>query len=380
MNQDAVSRTMQVKNLAELATIIPGFSPKPAERRKGGAYLLLGGRNIKDGKLVTTAADSYVDTTDRGSFRRAIAKPGDIVVSTLFDRRKLYRYAKNDPPSVVNNSCAIVRAGRDSDYVVSYLRTLPGEQDFLDKAIQATAGRFIPRLSISDLASIQIPILPVEELGRLGDANIERASGNELLAIKTELESKDAEIERLRQENKELARFYEDRLHVVTEQLDTNTLASRITHGETASLEFKSSLRWNIKAEKNDKEIENGVLRTIVAFCNTAGGDLLIGVADDKSIVGVEHDGFPNEDKFLLHLRNLLVGRIEPSVADLVDYEMVTIEGRPICHVKCKQSKKKEIWFRPEKNSPERFYVRHGPSSTELSPRDAVAYIKGHFE
>src|SRR6266436_8435114 len=101
----------QVKTIAELATVTPGFSPKPSERRKAGRYLLLGGRNIKNGKLITTDADSYVDTIDRERFRRAIAKLGDIIVSTLFDRRKLYRYGKDDPPAVVNNSCAIIRAG-----------------------------------------------------------------------------------------------------------------------------------------------------------------------------------------------------------------------------------------------------------------------------
>jgi hypothetical protein len=73
-----------LKTLAELATVMPGFSPKPEERRKSGRYLLLGGRNIKDGKLFTTDADSYVDEIDRESFRRSIAKPGDVIVSTLF--------------------------------------------------------------------------------------------------------------------------------------------------------------------------------------------------------------------------------------------------------------------------------------------------------
>ena len=56
-----------LKTLAELATVMPGFSPKPEERKKSGQYLLLGGRNIKDGKLFTTDADSYVDEIDRKS-------------------------------------------------------------------------------------------------------------------------------------------------------------------------------------------------------------------------------------------------------------------------------------------------------------------------
>lgn len=144
-------------------------------------------------------------------------------------------------------------------------------------------------------------------------------------------------------------------------------------------MEFKSSLRYNIRANKMDKDIENSALKTIVAFCNTKGGELLIGVADDKSIVGIEHDGFPNEDKFQLHLRNLLLDRIVPSVAEFVDFSVVTIDGRAICHVVCQQSKRQEIWLKPDKNGPELFYVRIGPSSTELQPRQAFAYIKEHF-
>lgn len=372
--------TTTQRKIAELATVTPGFSPKPDERKKSGLYLLIGGRNLRDGKLIATDADSYVGEIDRESFRRAIAKPGDVIVSTLFDRRKLYLYEKDDPPAVVNNSCAIIRAGQQSDYVISYLRSVQGASDFLEKASKATGGAFIPRVSPKDLGAIEIPILPIEKLVRLGDAQIEKASTKQLLELQQELESKNVEIERLRSSHENLVRFYEDRLQAVREQLATDSLVTRIKHGETAALEFKSSLRYNIRANKIDKDIENSVLKTIVAFCNTRGGELLIGVADDKSIVGIEHDGFPNEDKFQLHLRNLLIDRIDPSVAEFVEFSMVTIDGKTICHVTCKQSKRQEIWLKPEKNAPELFYVRIGPSSTELQPRQALAYIKEHFE
>jgi len=62
--------TTALKKIAELATIIPGFSPKPEDRKKSGQYLLLGGRNIKHGRLITTDADSDVGEIDRESFRR----------------------------------------------------------------------------------------------------------------------------------------------------------------------------------------------------------------------------------------------------------------------------------------------------------------------
>ena len=63
-----------------------------------------------------------------------------------------------------------------------------------------------------------------------------------------------------------------------------------IKRGESKTLEFKSTLRWNLKEDRKDQAVTRAVLKTIAAFLNTEGGDLLIGVADDGSIVGIEQD------------------------------------------------------------------------------------------
>jgi predicted HTH transcriptional regulator len=64
-----------------------------------------------------------------------------------------------------------------------------------------------------------------------------------------------------------------------------------IKRGESKSLEFKSTLRWSLKENRrDDKGVTHAALKTIAAFLNTEGGDLLIGVADDGSIVGIERD------------------------------------------------------------------------------------------
>ena len=108
------------------------------------------------------------------------------------------------------------------------------------------------------------------------------------------------------------------------------------------------------------------------------GGELLIGVADDRSIIGIDQDRFSNDDKFLLHLRNLIVDKIIPSSVQYIEFDTVNLEDKSICHITCKKSAE-GVWLKRDRNT-EIFYVRSGPSSTELSPSQAVRYINEHFQ
>ena len=88
------------------------------------------------------------------------------------------------------------------------------------------------------------------------------------------------------------------------------SLEDMIAEGESDELEFKSTLRWDLKEGIVSKKLEEVVLKTVAAFANSQGGTLLIGVDDERQIVGLEHDYFSlgeaDRDKFELHLRNLL--------------------------------------------------------------------------
>jgi len=299
-------------------------------------------------------------------------------VSTLFDTRKLYIYRNNDPPAVVNNSCAIVRAPEKNDYIISYLRTLEGKKQFLSDATRAMRGTFIRHLSITSLAAIEIPLLPLSELQRLGDQHIQLSPTADLIQLRETLEGKLSTLSGADEKAlRDVVLYFENRIQRIEAQISDNNLGSRIAHGETSKLEFKSSVRRNLKANRDDPEMGLAILKTIAAFCNTEGGELLIGVSDDRKILGIEHDHFENSDKFLLHLRNLITGKLIPSVIQYVTYEIVHIDGKEICHVVCKPSKE-DIWVKPD-STRELFFVRTGPSSTELQPREATRYIRDHF-
>lgn len=112
---------------------------------------------------------------------------------------------------------------------------------------------------------------------------------------------------------------------------------------EDLHLEYKSTLRWDIKGESSKTGIpEKAVTKTVAGFLNSDyGGTLLLGVADDGSIFGLEADyaSFSkrgqrgDHDLFGQHLQNLLVGRLGDAAGALVTWEFHTIDRGDICRV-----------------------------------------------
>lgn len=148
-----------------------------------------------------------------------------------------------------------------------------------------------------------------------------------------------------------------------------------IATGENEKVEFKSTLRWNLAADKADKAIENSALKTIVAFLNTEGGTLFIGVKDDGKILGIEKDQFLNEDKFLLHFASLLNDRIGKHYIEHIEWGLREVKGKKILRVTCKPAPSPAFL----KNNGEEFYVRNGPSSVQLSTSEVLEYSRKHF-
>mgnify|MGYP003042481685 CR=1 FL=1 len=72
---------------------------------------------------------------------------------------------------------------------------------------------------------------------------------------------------------------------------------------------------------KRDLSGSEGVLRTVVAFANSAGGRLVIGVADDRSVVGVD-DPVTAE----MRLADLIADSIRPQLLPAI--ELITLDGR----------------------------------------------------
>lgn len=149
-----------------------------------------------------------------------------------------------------------------------------------------------------------------------------------------------------------------------------------ISTGENERIEFKSSFRTNLHTKEFDRRIEHSLLKTIVAFLNTKGGDLLVGVNDSGYVLGLENDNFQNDDKMLLHLTNLIKSHIGNEFLPFIKYSVVNLKEKKVLHVNCKSSKKRVFL---KINGEEEFYVRSGPSSAKLEGSSLVDYIEHKF-
>lgn len=153
--------------------------------------------------------------------------------------------------------------------------------------------------------------------------------------------------------------------------------AEIIRQGENDFVEFKSTLRWNLFSNKKDKAIEKAVLKTLVAFMNSKGGLLLIGVADDGAILGLDNDQFPNNDKILLHLTSLVKKRIGTLYLKFLHFSIERIEDKEVLRVDCQPS---TLPAYLKDDQQDHFFIRTGPSTTDLRLSKVYTYIKGRFE
>ena len=146
--------------------------------------------------------------------------------------------------------------------------------------------------------------------------------------------------------------------------------------GESDAVEFKSTLRVNLHTGRQDNRMEQAVFKTLASFLNTNGGTLLIGVSDDATPLGLENDGFADEDHMGLHLVNIVKRSMGPIVWASMHANFDDYEDDRVLVVHCKKSSS-PVYVTD--SDAQHFYIRTGPSTTELSVGQAHEYIKQRF-
>ena len=148
-------------------------------------------------------------------------------------------------------------------------------------------------------------------------------------------------------------------------------LQSLLAGGESRHLEFKQTMRWNLHAGKPGKEIELAWLKSVVAFLNTDGGHVALGVADDGAVTGLAPDGFKNDDMLLQHFDNLINQHVGLGQARCIHPALFDLDGRQVLLVTCDASDEPAFLTVGAK---EDFYIRIGASSRVLPASRIIDY------
>lgn len=131
-----------------------------------------------------------------------------------------------------------------------------------------------------------------------------------------------------------------------------------MTFQESETIELKEIVVEDIKKE-------------IIAFANSAGGTLYVGVADDGSIVGVN-----DPDMVTQQISNMVRDSIKPDVTLFIRYDTKAVEGKQIIAVEIQRGTERPYYLAKKGLRPEGVYVRQGTSSVPATTTAIRRMIK----
>ncbi len=131
-----------------------------------------------------------------------------------------------------------------------------------------------------------------------------------------------------------------------------------VTEGKT--LEFK-----------RDISSPKPILKTLTAFANTAGGKLIIGVSDAKTIIGIDKP-LDEEEKLCSIIADSISPRLAPNV------ELITVEGKTLIVVEVFLSSSRPHYLKSE-GIENGVYVRLG-STNRQADKELIAELQRSAE
>ncbi|WP_312815957.1 RNA-binding domain-containing protein [Sedimentibacter sp.] len=119
------------------------------------------------------------------------------------------------------------------------------------------------------------------------------------------------------------------------------------------------------------KQITDDIQKTVIAFTNTDGGTVYIGIDDNGDITGVQ-----NIDGEMLRVSNMIRDAIKPDVTLFTSYEVEELEGKNVIKVIVQKGTKRPYYLASKGLRPEGVYVRQGASTAPASDSTIIRMIK----
>ena len=117
--------------------------------------------------------------------------------------------------------------------------------------------------------------------------------------------------------------------------------------------------------------VVDDVKKEIIAFANTNGGTLYIGVSDNGDVTGVS-----NTDETIQQITNMVRDSIKPDITMFLHYNTIAMEEKQVIVVEIQQGTNKPYYLTKKGLRPEGVFVRQGTSSVPASDAAIRRMIK----
>ena len=130
-------------------------------------------------------------------------------------------------------------------------------------------------------------------------------------------------------------------------------------------------MRQESKTTEFKREYTDDLKYAVVAFANTDGGNIYIGINDDGSVQGIE-----NTDEAMLRITNMIRDVVRPDVTMFTECAVEEIEEQAVVVVTVQRGTARPYYLSSKGVRPEGVYIRQGASSVPASETAILNMIK----
>lgn len=130
-------------------------------------------------------------------------------------------------------------------------------------------------------------------------------------------------------------------------------------------------LRRENESIEYKRELTDGLKKEVLAFVNSNGGSIYIGIEDNGQVIGVT-----DIDQTMLRIASMLRDSIHPDVMMFIDIGSEQIEQHDVIHLKVSSGTNKPYYLIKNGLKPSGVYVRQGSASVPASPEQIRQMIK----
>jgi hypothetical protein len=163
---------------------------------------------------------------------------------------------------------------------------------------------------------------------------------------------------------------------------DVSEVLKMISAGESQTLEFKATMRWDLEKGAPTRDLGKAMAREVAGLMNSEGGILIIGVTDDGNILGIETD-LQTVNGDIDRYQRMFYETISSSFGGkeycehVIRTKTVEVYDKRVFVATIERSSKPVFCTEGDSVG---FYVRVGNSIRPLNVREATEYISSHWK